>query len=151
VFASVISRLKQQLAGRQGNRVPCPRVPEDVKKKVNEILKEADAKKEAKKADVQYGLKENSSNHSVFVRRNHNGTIILAKYYYLRSEELFELSFLYERSWSTKIFSIDISRKIKQRPFVSKKILHSFAGGCMLCAKLLNSNGYNIHFDKIVE
>ena len=38
-----VSRLKQHLAGRQGNCAPCLKVPENVK--VIELLKEADTKK----------------------------------------------------------------------------------------------------------
>ena len=48
-----VSRLKQHLAGRQGNCAPCLKVPDNVKMKVLELLKEADAKKQAKAAGFQ--------------------------------------------------------------------------------------------------
>ena len=48
-----VSHLKQHLAGRQGNCAPCLKVPDNVKVKVLELLKEADAKKQAKAAGFQ--------------------------------------------------------------------------------------------------
>ena len=43
----------KHLAGWQGNCVPCLKVLDNVKVKVLKLLKEADAKKQAKVADFQ--------------------------------------------------------------------------------------------------
>ncbi|XP_020241521.1 uncharacterized protein LOC109819937 isoform X2 [Asparagus officinalis] len=48
-----ISRFKQHLAGIKGNCLPCEKVPEDVKKKVNEIIDSAKKNKGAKELKMQ--------------------------------------------------------------------------------------------------
>ena len=52
IYCGGVSRLKH-LAGRQVNCSPCLKAPDNVKVKVIELLKRADAKKQGKAADFQ--------------------------------------------------------------------------------------------------